>query len=349
MRALLGHDGIPGRPLRLYTPDNRRLDMSTETIVGQKRNQFKNWSCGAGVESLYVDMDGKVFVASCRVGGELGNIYDEITTPKQWLKCPIEYCSCGADLLIPKAKDEDCKRFLVQTFPESRRNFKPAVNKANVSDDFVALERTYDASVPQVYWELGRYCNYDCSYCWPFIHNKTDPHKTLEQLMAGTDLLEKHFVKGRKCRYSISGGEPTLNPHLLDWLKYIKSLGHDISMHSNGSRLPKYYLELLELTDINLSVHFEFYNKDKLIEVIGALALKKHRNNKLRLGHLELKLMMTPGRTQEILEFEKALKALPHFKEYCTWSIVPIREGDHGDLIQQGYTEFDFTLFGDRK
>ena len=71
----------PGRPLRAYTEDNIYLDMSTDTIVGSKKNYFKDWSCGAGVESIYVDMDGRIFVASCRVGGELGHIDSHLNVP----------------------------------------------------------------------------------------------------------------------------------------------------------------------------------------------------------------------------------------------------------------------------
>ncbi len=347
MRAFIGSDATPGRPLRLYTQDHRRMDMSTETIVGLKKNTFKNWLCGAGVQSIYVDMDGKIFVASCRVGGEIGNIYQDLKVPQAWITCPLDFCSCGSDLVIPKAKTQDAKMFLIHTFQNSAK-IKNISQQASANDDFVAIERTYWPYNKLVYWELGRYCNYDCSYCWPFIHNKTDPHKSLKDLISATQLIETQFIKGEKGCFIISGGEPTLNPALLDWVKYIKSMGHTVSMHSNGSRLASYYLDLIEHTDLNISVHFEFYKKDKLIDVIEAITLKKIEKKNKNLGHLEVKLMMPPGFTDQALAFEQDLLKIDQFKNYNTWAIVPIRDGDRGDLIKQGYTETDFKLFGDR-
>jgi hypothetical protein len=56
---------------------------------------------------------------------------------------------------------------------------------------------------------------------------------------------------------------------------------------------------------------------------------------------------------------EEELKALPHFADYCTWAVVPIR-GDlnnktstpdmgSGSEVMEGYTKEDYILFGDRK
>jgi hypothetical protein len=69
--------------------------------------------------------------------------------------------------------------------------------------------------------------------------------------------------------------------------------------------------------------------------------------------------MMAPHNRDETLSLEAELKELPHFKEYCTWAIVPIR-GDlnnkistpdtgSGSEVMIGYTKEDYILFGDRK
>ena len=31
-----------------------------------------------------------------------------------------------------------------------------------------------------VSWILSRFCNYDCSYCWPYAHSKKVDHRPLE-------------------------------------------------------------------------------------------------------------------------------------------------------------------------
>jgi len=69
--------------------------------------------------------------------------------------------------------------------------------------------------------------------------------------------------------------------------------------------------------------------------------------------------MMAPHNRDETLSLEEELKNLLHFKEYCTWAIVPIRGSlnnknsapntNSGSEIMEGYTKEDFILFGDRK
>ena len=69
--------------------------------------------------------------------------------------------------------------------------------------------------------------------------------------------------------------------------------------------------------------------------------------------------MMAPHNRDETLSLEAELKELPHFADYCTWAVVPIR-GDlnnktstpdmgSGSEVMIGYTKEDYILFGDRK
>jgi hypothetical protein len=64
-------DITPGKPIRTYAEDGTWRDWSTDELVGAKLNYIPGWKCGAGVDSLYIDMDGYVWTASCRVGGKL--------------------------------------------------------------------------------------------------------------------------------------------------------------------------------------------------------------------------------------------------------------------------------------
>jgi MoaA/NifB/PqqE/SkfB family radical SAM enzyme len=221
------------------------------------------------------------------------------------------------------------------------------------------MERTHASNQKQIYWEIGRRCNYDCAYCWPWIHNNTDPHKPLEDLMRATHLIEEKFIRGGKVNFIISGGEPTANKDFLDWLRYLNACGHHVSLHSNGSRKPEYYREIIHYGDLNLSVHFEFYNRDKFIKVVQAITEEKVKARNQGVGHLEIKMMMPPKDRDEALLLESLLKEIPEFTNYCTWAIVPIRGSlenknatpgsASGQEIMEGYTEADFLLFGDRK
>ncbi len=332
----------PGRPIRAYGPNNTFFDYSTDDLVGETKNTFLNWKCGLGVDSLFVDMDGKIFGASCKVGGEYGNIYEDFNVPQGWSTCNRKLCSCGADLFIPKYMATGHETLLKKTFSKSN-DLGLKLKKTN---EILATERTHESSLKQVYWEIGRRCNYDCSYCWPWIHNKTDPHKSLLELLTATEKILDKFAKGQKVNFIISGGEPTLNPAFLDWVRYISSLDHTLSMHSNGSRLPDYYRELIRYGNVNLSAHFESYNLEKFVKNVAAITEEKVSRKNNKVGHLEVKAMMAPGRRGDALELKAAVEKITNFKEYCTFAFVPIRDGKMGDQIKEGYTKEDFQLFG---
>lgn len=345
----------PGKPIRSYDELGNWRDWSTDELVGARLNYLEHWQCGAGQDSLYIDMDGGVWTASCRVGGPLGNVFTDFKVPDRWITCTKNVCSCGADLFIPKAKDAKFISLLKQSqnIPTDMR----LENRELI--DFVALERTHASNQKQIYWEIGRRCNYDCSYCWPWIHNNTDPHKTFDQLMKATNLLEQHFTNGESVNFIISGGEPTANKDFLDWIRYLNGFGHHVSLHSNGSRKPDYYREVIHYGDLNLSVHFEFYDRKRFIRVVEAIADEKGKHNNQGVGHLEVKFMMAPHNREETLSLEQELKSLPYFTELCTWAIVPIRgslqnkvatpDNDSGSEIMKGYTTEDYILFGDRR
>ena len=343
----------PGKPIRTYNILGEWRDWSTDELVGNKLNYLKDWTCGAGVDSLYIDMDGGVWTASCRVGGKLGSVWSDFTAPDDWIDCKRNVCSCGADLFIPKVKSVEFKPLL-----RKNQGLPAQADLHNESmTEFVAVERTHASKQKQVYWEIGRRCNYDCSYCWPWIHNNTDPHKTYEELLTATKLIEEKFTHGEPVNFIISGGEPTVNKHFLDWLRYLHSCGHHVSLHSNGSRLPDYYKEIIHYGDLNLSVHFEFYDRQKFVKVVSAIVEEKVASRDA--GHLEVKFMMAPHNKEETLSLEEELKSIPNFKEYCTWAIVPIRGGldnntstpnaSSGSEIMDGYTKEDYILFGSRK
>jgi anaerobic ribonucleoside-triphosphate reductase activating protein len=75
-------------------------------------------------------------------------------------------------------------------------------------------------------------CNFRCPYC----HNpeliEFKPHNPIEQEEV-LSFLEKR--RGKLDAVSITGGEPTLQPDLIDFLEKIKSMNYLIKLDSNGS------------------------------------------------------------------------------------------------------------------
>jgi hypothetical protein len=72
-------------------------------IIKLKMNNFKGWTCNAGLESLMINWDGEVYRATCRVGGSLGNIYNgDFNVPKDPIICTRNWCTCEADIPLTK-------------------------------------------------------------------------------------------------------------------------------------------------------------------------------------------------------------------------------------------------------
>lgn len=77
--------------------------MHANDIIKLKLNQFKDWTCNIGLESLMINWDGTVYRATCRVGDSLGNIYrGTFAVPNNPVVCTRNWCTCAADIPITK-------------------------------------------------------------------------------------------------------------------------------------------------------------------------------------------------------------------------------------------------------
>ena len=129
-----------------------------------------------------------------------------------------------------------------------------------------------------VSWLLGRFCNYRCSYCWPYARSDRKDHRPTELCLKTIDSI-KEQARGNgfnSFHFSLSGGEPTFHPGYLDILNY---LADDVSntnytsvhMTSNCSRPMKWFEQYVEVAkpfhraSITASLHTEHVNtKDKM-------------------------------------------------------------------------------------
>ena len=107
----------------------------------------------------------------------------------------------------------------------------------------------------KVEWNLGKRCNYDCSYCPSSIHDNTSPHTDIEILKATVDKLK---TLGKPIRLSFTGGEPTVHPKFNDLIKYARYKGiHWISVTTNGT-LPYEFYSSLPVDQYVFSMHLEY-------------------------------------------------------------------------------------------
>lgn len=82
---------------------DNEFKLHANDIIKHRWNQFEGWTCSAGLESLMINWDGEVHRATCRVGGSLGNIYDNsFEVPAEPIVCTRKWCTCAADIPLTK-------------------------------------------------------------------------------------------------------------------------------------------------------------------------------------------------------------------------------------------------------
>lgn len=107
----------------------------------------------------------------------------------------------------------------------------------------------------KIEWNLGKRCNYDCSYCPSEIHDNTSPHTNIEILKVAVDQLA---ALNKPVRLSFTGGEPCVHPQFDELVRYAKYKGITwISVTTNGTRPYEYYASL-PVNQYVFSIHFEY-------------------------------------------------------------------------------------------
>ncbi len=127
-----------------------------------------------------------------------------------------------------------------------------------------------------VSWLLGRFCNYRCSYCWPYARSDKKDHRPTELCLHTIDEIKRQARENgfNSFHFSLSGGEPTFHPGYLDMMKH---LADDVSntnytsvhMTSNCSRNMKWFETYVEhaskfhRASITASYHREHVNSQE--------------------------------------------------------------------------------------
>lgn len=229
------------------------------------------------------------------VPGFLGNINEKFDVPVQWTTCQWAGCGCGADVVLSKAKTNDDKKVLAVTndgFAGQRRTEKDLVHSLT---SMAAVELNFPMPY-QVLWDMSRKCNYDCSYCWESVHNRTGDLLSLDTLISTADVIMSTW-NNETIRWNFGGGEPTLHRDLIDFMKYLKDHNQWTMVTSNGTRDYKYWRELAKYANsILLSAHFDGLvdekDEDRFIKNISEICDNfKNRNDD---SWLEIKIMSPP-------------------------------------------------------
>jgi len=136
-----------------------------------------------------------------------------------------------------------------------------------------------DKNLFSISWILGRFCNYSCSYCWPYAHSDKPDHLELDLYKRVMDVIRFQAACNgfTSFHWSFSGGEPTAYKHFLELSS--KVLLDSIHMTTNLSPGMQWWERWLDATklsrrrSITASFHHEFANEqefgDKILFLIN--------------------------------------------------------------------------------
>jgi cyclic pyranopterin phosphate synthase len=152
-------------------------------------------------------------------------------------------------------------------------------------------------------------CNFRCVYCMPATGMKFQPR---EELLTDEELLRLVglFAESGFTKLRLTGGEPTIRPHVEDLIRDMKSFPgiEEISMTTNGLLLPRMATDLRDagLDRINVSidtldpVRFKFMTRGGRLDLVLAGIEEAER---VGIGPIKLNTVVVRGQNeQEVID-----------------------------------------------
>ena len=190
--------------------------------------------------------------------------------------------------------------------------------KKTLSDDsfsqipFNDIERLGQASLLHrdlfcVSWLLGRFCNYKCSYCWPYARSSIKDHRPLSLLIKTMDEIKRQARERgfNSFHFSFSGGEPTLHKGYLSLLEHYSgdvnnSNYQSAHMTSNLSLSLRWFekysqaVKSLHRVSVTASFHKEFAKRESFADKIKFLQERDIQ--------VTINMVMAPKQFEELWE-----------------------------------------------
>ncbi|GKY94489.1 hypothetical protein MPSEU_000414800 [Mayamaea pseudoterrestris] len=131
------------------------------------------------------------------------------------------------------------------------------------------LQDSYGRRHNYLRFSLTERCNFRCTYCMPIEGVALQPE---EQLLTTTELLTlaKHFCSLGVNKIRLTGGEPTLNPHLLDIVTELKRMNVSVGITTNGFLLgqkPKLLEQLMAAGLDSMNVSLDSLEPEKFARI----------------------------------------------------------------------------------
>jgi organic radical activating enzyme len=202
-------------------------------------------------------------------------------------------------------------------------------------------------------WILGRFCNYSCSYCWPYARSDNLDHQPLEVYKRTVDEIKRQARDNgfNEFHWSFSGGEPTAYKQLPELVKHLdekESTYQSIHMTTNLSPGSKWWntwcnnTDMLQRRSITASFHSEFAKEqefgDKCLQLMHETV------------HVTVNQVMVPDLFFETLERCNRLRARGinvTLKPQSDPTASHVVEGYTPEMIDIMQTDFQQQVLGE--
>lgn len=198
-----------------------------------------------------------------------------------------------------------------------------------------------------IYMTLGitSGCNYRCKHCGnnSLIPKETD--LTSEEIYK---LLDE-MITMRLLKINFTGGEPTSNPKLLDYIRYVKGKIPRITITTNGSLITDEMARKLKEAGLNMAkisidglidFHNQFRNfKNAYEKAIGAIKNFQKHGIEVR-----VQSTLTKNNTKDLLELMEVLSDLK-ISHQTIVPVCPIGRADKEMMLdKESYKDFIFEM-----
>lgn len=193
-----------------------------------------------------------------------------------------------------------------------------------------------------IIWDLGRRCNYDCSYCTAWMHSTDAPFNTLDKFKKTAKFINDYYQFHKqyhkvdfKPLISFTGGEPAINPDFFPLIQHIHEEYPDLKMSltTNGTWGPKKGEMILQyIHSVTVSYHAEGNDKQKNLVRKNLLWLKSKYKEDWR---LKVNVMM------HVDYWDECVDLIENFLKPNEINFIPRVIGDDGMFKSEWFKDID--------
>ena len=212
-----------------------------------------------------------------------------------------------------------------------------------------------------VSWLLGRFCNYRCSYCWPYARSDRKDHRPTQLINATIDEIKRQARDNNfnSFHFSLSGGEPTFHPGYLDILRHLAGDVHNtnytsVHMTSNCSRPMKWFEQYVEIVkpfhraSITSSLHVEHVNtKEKMQEFADKLILCQEHDVQITINMVMVPEWFERDWDNALFFHEQGINVT--LKPQSDPTASKVVDGYSGDMLKRLYNGMPQRAYTDTK